>query len=492
MSKTWFIVLLMATAFVACSYVMAAESVSELLEKGIYTEETVGDLPKAIEIYQKVVAEAKTTEAYAAQAQYRLGQCLLKQKKNEEAVAAFQKVIDSYPDQKEWVAKAKKQVPGQQELKLENVPWKDDEFLQLGVKLGGGMKIGTFVWSIESAKLDGRDIWRMRTHRFILAGGDNRGISQVDADKNTFVPIKSLFQHTLLGNTEAEYTPGEVVVTTFKDGKENSTRKETLDKVYYDNEQGVELFRRLPLSEGYKATTPIYVPFGGGKIDFPVEVTGKETVEVPAGKFECYKLYLSIVNQTFWISTDANRYLIKLEAGGVTGELEQIGINKSAETRTYKDDQWGFSLGIPSGWYAYSQDIPGKEDTKMVFLLDPEEAAVNLITVSKIEDEEAKDMKADAKKALKTWADKSIAEKAKELKDLKMRPDTWQEPTVGGLPAISVIGDFSVDQQKKSSYAVFVIGQTTKAILRIGRCDPDKLDGLRAEFDKIVETLKIK
>src|SRR3972149_7126578 len=93
--------LLMVFFMGACSAAVAAESASELLEKGIYTEETVGDLPKAIEIYQKVVAEAKTTEAYAAEAQFRLGQCLLKQKKTDEAEAAFKKLIESYPDQKE-------------------------------------------------------------------------------------------------------------------------------------------------------------------------------------------------------------------------------------------------------------------------------------------------------------------------------------------------------------------------------------------------------
>ena len=33
----------------------AADSPSNLLEKGIYTEETVGDLDKAIEIYEKII-----------------------------------------------------------------------------------------------------------------------------------------------------------------------------------------------------------------------------------------------------------------------------------------------------------------------------------------------------------------------------------------------------------------------------------------------------
>ena len=47
------------------------------------------------------------------------------------------------------------------------------------------------VWSVESAKLDGSDIWRMNAHRFVLAGGDNKGISHVDVDQNTFRPIRS-------------------------------------------------------------------------------------------------------------------------------------------------------------------------------------------------------------------------------------------------------------------------------------------------------------
>ena len=81
------------------------------MEKAIYTEETVGDLPTAITIYQKVLVEAEKGEAQAAEAQYRLGKCLLKQKKTDKAVAAFQKVVDSYPDHKDWVAKAKLQIP---------------------------------------------------------------------------------------------------------------------------------------------------------------------------------------------------------------------------------------------------------------------------------------------------------------------------------------------------------------------------------------------
>ena len=58
------------------------------------------------------------------------------------------------------------------------------------------------------------------------------------------------------------------------DGKE-SVKKLDLDGVYYDNEQGWHLFRRLPLADNYKGKTPICATFGGGPMNLDVEVTGK-------------------------------------------------------------------------------------------------------------------------------------------------------------------------------------------------------------------------
>ena len=54
-----------------------ADSLAERLEKGIYTEETVGDLDAARDIYQQIVADAKADHFVAARAQFRLGQCFL-------------------------------------------------------------------------------------------------------------------------------------------------------------------------------------------------------------------------------------------------------------------------------------------------------------------------------------------------------------------------------------------------------------------------------
>jgi tetratricopeptide (TPR) repeat protein len=98
-----------------------AGTVTGLLEKAIYTEETVGDLEEAIEIYQKVLAESKNSINAAAQAQFRIGTCYAKQGKTDEAAIAFQAVVDDYPQAAEWVAQAKSRLPGNPELLP--VPW---------------------------------------------------------------------------------------------------------------------------------------------------------------------------------------------------------------------------------------------------------------------------------------------------------------------------------------------------------------------------------
>ena len=70
---------------------VSAASPSELLEKGIYTEETKGDVDSAITIYQQLVAESKNAQSLTAQALLRLGQCYLKKSRATEAAATFAK-----------------------------------------------------------------------------------------------------------------------------------------------------------------------------------------------------------------------------------------------------------------------------------------------------------------------------------------------------------------------------------------------------------------
>src|SRR5580658_9938754 len=80
---------------------------AELLQKGIYTQETAGDLDGAIKIYRQIVDSHPTQREIGAQAQYRLGQALLEKGDAANASQEIQRLGWDYPDYKELIAAAK-------------------------------------------------------------------------------------------------------------------------------------------------------------------------------------------------------------------------------------------------------------------------------------------------------------------------------------------------------------------------------------------------
>ena len=84
----------------------AAETASVLLEKGIYTEETLGDPSAAIPIYKQVVAEAQADRQVVAQATFHLAVCHKKLKQDALARELLRQLVQQYADQEALVAKA--------------------------------------------------------------------------------------------------------------------------------------------------------------------------------------------------------------------------------------------------------------------------------------------------------------------------------------------------------------------------------------------------
>jgi tetratricopeptide (TPR) repeat protein len=202
---------------------------SELLEKGIYTEETRGDLPSAISIYQQLLADAKASQSIAAQAQFRLAQCFLKQNRTADAEAAFEKLIRDFPQEKELVAKAREHVAG--DLALLPAPWVDGERLQLTLTLANGLDIGSMEYRADVVESEGRKLWRVGARMFSNA----HSVSWVDAEPENFRPVASYWKHGMLGEVSAVFRDGGQVEMQRKDKDE--PHLVTLDKPVFDNEQ---------------------------------------------------------------------------------------------------------------------------------------------------------------------------------------------------------------------------------------------------------------
>jgi tetratricopeptide (TPR) repeat protein len=82
-----------------------ADTAAELLQKGIYNQETVGDLDNAIAIYRQIVNAGSSPRDVAAQAQFRLAQSLLQKGDLGNAAQEFEKLARSYADYSSLVSR---------------------------------------------------------------------------------------------------------------------------------------------------------------------------------------------------------------------------------------------------------------------------------------------------------------------------------------------------------------------------------------------------
>jgi hypothetical protein len=440
--------MMLGTICLACAVPLSAlaESPAELLEKGIYQEETTGNLDEAIKIYRAVVSEAEKTQAIAAQAQYRLGLCLLKQGKKDEAAAAFRDVVEHFADQTEVVAKAREHLPSA--VEWAPAPWESGERLTLSMRLAGGLPIGIVGLGVDEGEVGEKAVWKMTARRFVT-GGQNQGTSQMVIDRSTNRPLAEVWQHSLLGDCNATWSDNAIVITAAAKGDTpEKTTTVTYDAPAYSNDQMFFAFRQLPLAVGYKATIPLRVTFTGGNgVDLTVDVSKKEIIETPSGTFECFKLETNIL-QTFWIADVPQRYLVRFEAQGVIADLTSIG---KSEPTIIKDDSLGLSLTVPAGWFYYHSSPPSRKDIEGVVMVAPE-----LISAS-LRVQNTSQLNENARQSPRAWAEREI-EQAKDIyKNVQSRPEGVQNTTLAGAPAAVYTLDHEVNGQPEFYTAVLAI-----------------------------------
>ncbi|MEN6557080.1 MAG: tetratricopeptide repeat protein [Thermoguttaceae bacterium] len=458
-----------------------AESPSVLLEKAIYEEETVGNLDAAAKLYRRTIEEAKQVDAVAAKAQYRLGLCLLKQGKKEEGVAALQEVVRRFSEQKEIVAEARKHLPSEPGLKLLPVPWVDGETQHQRMELGGGLELGTAIYSVQKAELDGQKIWRFRSRVFAFGRGS---ASCVDVRQDNLQPIRSVWNIGGVSSTIAQYNGNKITVTTKTAGKETQ-RTIDVQSAPYDNEEGAFLFRCLPMTKGHNTNVPIFASIGNSQaIDIGFQPQGQESVSTPAGQFQCEKVLLPTpINQTFWYSTDRRRYFVKFEANNIVGLLTKIETRKPGESQAYENADLGVSLCLSPDWHAYAS----AQTKDNLWLLDPDAVFATGLKSYKL----AK-LSADEKKSPRAWAEKWLIDAGKREKQWRVRPKSWRSMTISGEKAVEFAADFTAtDGREMVRFVVCLFGKT-RAVRLAADGPRGELERMKKAILPMVESLKVK
>jgi hypothetical protein len=83
----------------------------------------------------------------------------------------------------------------------------------------------------------------------------------------------------------------------------------------YDHDSSLFLWRTLPFADGYEASYVTIITNRRNRQDVVLNVKGKETVTVPAGTFDCWRLEISTENarQVAWYADTPSRPLVKYD-----------------------------------------------------------------------------------------------------------------------------------------------------------------------------------
>jgi hypothetical protein len=120
-------------------------------------------------------------------------------------------------------------------------------------------------------------------------------------------------------NIDVEYTEQGAVI---KHGERQSGL--TVPEHSYDNDTSLFLWRTLPFAEGYEGRYTTIITNRRSRQDVYLRVTGKESVTVPAGTFESWRLEITTSNarQVAWYADTPARTLVRYDNDrGVIFEL---------------------------------------------------------------------------------------------------------------------------------------------------------------------------
>ena len=486
MARKLFVILWLVSTLIFSSSVWG-DTVSTLLEEGIYAEETKGDLDEAMMIYQNIIDENAGNNADIAEAYYRLGTCYMKTGDDTKAIEMFKKLLTGFREHEEIASDARAQLVKLNALDEEDqtvtplelgpVPWETGETCWYNMGTPVIENLGKMILSIKDVTINGNDLWRMEDYVIIPGEGQSQ-FFRIDVLKKDFKPFSSLLKG-VLGN-KVKYGTDRIQLDI--DSLGTKDKKEIpINNLVYDSNQVEYLIRLLPLNESYSTSLSIFNPAIGNIMKVELKTTGVETIKVPAGTFECYcvEMVMDSVKIKIWVSTDYKRYLVKYDIGAqAVMELEKIEQVSKDEPEVFNDSESGISMSAPEGWYIYKSAITGP--LKLVLqIVSPELKAESSFFV--VQHFGPLPTMQNILKELETV--KQI------YKNITLRPESWVYGEINGLPSLSFFADYDKEDKKMVAYRTYILDKQEMGVFDI-KIEKENFDEIKTDFDSIAQSFK--
>jgi hypothetical protein len=419
----------------------SAQSASELLQKGLHLQEAAGDVDGAVLFFRQVVSSAAATnKPLAAQAQYQLVLCMLQKGDREAARKELAALENNFPNMTDLVDKARKLIPGSAALLPS--PWGETECAQLNIKRDGTdtgeyLYYSVTAWSATTSEQNRKQQavalernplrpnqedpnqtiflwWQLKTKN------SARSI-EIQADRDTLQIAKPYNQSEIRPKYSSDDDLGDPLAIPFNGPAT-------------DSEESIFLLRRLPLEIGYKTTIPV-TSNTVAPVQMELVVTGIESVQTPAGKFNCYKVSFKSLGQTFWIGVDKARPLVKFQSGSVEANLVKVwGAENLMDPIASVINAAGGTLSEPLIPYDGARNLINSQTSALGW---DEQVFVTIRKIYTPPSELTQALQRALQGASRAHPQNSW------MNEYQLRPDSVQTRAIGGHPALTCLLDYT-------------------------------------------------
>ena len=161
--------------------------------------------------------------------------------------------------------------------------------------------------------------------------------SAVATDHRTLIPARTEFERESVEgrvNYVAEYGSEDVTIRADLPRGHEEAAVKLPERPFYDAEQLVMVIRALPLYDNFRGALRSVVTRAGVQDNVILRVRGRESVSVPAGHFETWRVDIAGTDQSAWIAVARPHQLARYEdrKTGILGELTEYMEGTAAPT----------------------------------------------------------------------------------------------------------------------------------------------------------------
>lgn len=443
-----------------------AETAAERLERGVFLQENEKDLDAAIREFEGVLRNEAKAASHGAEARFRLIQCYLEKENEKAAAEQLEKLKSSYPPENRWVKQAIELL--ESPLVLGPAPWKSGEVLTYDIAGPGGQSLGRMLSAIAMEDLNGAPVWVS----YFIRAAEVTSLSRARFDTGSFLPIEARSFVESFGDSTLEFpSSGGVVARDSVSGKElwksDGKALAGAPRPLFDNDQTVQILRLIPQEIGTKHAIHVVMGLNAAPIPFDMEVTAHEEITTPAGTFPCAKIETNL-NQTFWISTDEHRHLVRIGLGVVNVDLISIATRDPAKGEVVRSEHFGAKIALAGNWLR----LPPVDNDEVfrMNILSTDFAPLRAM----LEINRTKNLVEAARESSRAFADTFLANRTGRTDEFTLDEDSWQEGSVAGIDTVSVMTREKRGQLEIRILHVFGVGEEKSVHLSLFFNDGDQ------------------